>query len=459
MNRERDIERVLDAWLQPGPTVMPDRLFDDVLERIERQPQRRLARLQLRITTMRPVTIVAVAAAITIAVGAGIVLLGRPSTTDVAAPTAPAPTVAPAPSATAAPTTSPAAPVFGLPAELRYRWIGAPRPLPSLSDAAEVLTLLWLEQTETFMNVDLNGRHFASYPSTPAPGEITFAAADGTTGCEAGTEGRYAWRLSTDGTILTLESLGDPCAARAEAFGATWTRSACRNSADTCLGQVPAGTHLSTFVDLRSAPGAVAFQGAFGQLRYTTADASWANADDWPDLYSLIPADQYAGPVGDPNREDLWHGIYVRPRPAAAAGGETCSTAPAPGVGTSAAELAAAIAANPALVVSEPAEVPVGSRTGVMVDVTLREDWTGTCAELAGDEPTSLLLVEQTPTSDGWDWGIVRDELQRLIFVDIGTGTTIVIIVDTNGAPLQASFDALVADAMPLIATFEFPEP
>jgi hypothetical protein len=103
MNRERDIERVLDAWLQPGPTVMPDRLFDDVLERIERQPQRRLARLQLRITTMRPITLFAAAAAIAVALGAGIILLGRPSTSDVGAPTTSpttSPTTAPEPSTT-----------------------------------------------------------------------------------------------------------------------------------------------------------------------------------------------------------------------------------------------------------------------------------------------------------------------------------------------------------------------
>ena len=41
MTRERDIERVLEAWLEPGPSVMPDRVFDAVLDRIEREPQRR----------------------------------------------------------------------------------------------------------------------------------------------------------------------------------------------------------------------------------------------------------------------------------------------------------------------------------------------------------------------------------------------------------------------------------
>ena len=41
MTRERDIERVLEAWLEPGPSEMPDRVFEAVLDRIEREPQRR----------------------------------------------------------------------------------------------------------------------------------------------------------------------------------------------------------------------------------------------------------------------------------------------------------------------------------------------------------------------------------------------------------------------------------
>ena len=52
MTREREIERVLEAWLEPGPSVMPDRVFDAVLDRIEREPQRRGLRLTRRFHPM-----------------------------------------------------------------------------------------------------------------------------------------------------------------------------------------------------------------------------------------------------------------------------------------------------------------------------------------------------------------------------------------------------------------------
>ena len=35
MRSDRDLEKVLDAWLAPGPTEMPDRLFFAVLGRVE----------------------------------------------------------------------------------------------------------------------------------------------------------------------------------------------------------------------------------------------------------------------------------------------------------------------------------------------------------------------------------------------------------------------------------------
>lgn len=159
MNRERDIERVLDAWLQPGPTVMPDRLFDDVLERIERQPQRRLARLQRRITTMRPITILAAAAALTVAVGTGIVLLNRSPSTDVGGPS-PAPGASPRPTPTPrpAPSFGPLETSFGsqaigysLEAPAGFRHYPAKEPWNPLVETD--MTSPWLERIRTDDNL------------------------------------------------------------------------------------------------------------------------------------------------------------------------------------------------------------------------------------------------------------------------------------------------------------------
>jgi hypothetical protein len=48
MTQQRDIERILDRWLADGPTEAPDRVFDVVADRIERQAQRPAWRLRLK---------------------------------------------------------------------------------------------------------------------------------------------------------------------------------------------------------------------------------------------------------------------------------------------------------------------------------------------------------------------------------------------------------------------------
>ena len=463
MSRERDIERVLEAWLRPGPTVMPDRLFDDVLARIERQPQRRLARVQLRITAMRPVTLLAAAAAIAVAVGVGVVLLGRPATPDVGAPT-PAPSVVTAPSASPAATPS-ESPAAGLPAELRYRWIGAPRPIPALSGTSDVLPLLWMADPVIWLNGDLAGRYYDSEvslfdtpyampgPSGPVSGALELAAASGT-GCSAGDVGQYDWSLSADRLSLTLAATHDDCADRAAAFSGTWTRSACQNPDDTCLGTVPAGTYHSTFLDVRSAPADVKYSGAYDQLRYSVPDG-WANQDDWPHLYSLVPAADHAALYlhGDV------HGIYVFARPAAWDTPDDCSVRLADGVGTSPGELGAWITTRPGLLVTNvkgmgatPARI--GAYSGVMLDVAVDPSWTTTCP---GDESPSVgLLAGASGAAGAYTVGIGTDEKMRLVLLDVGGGTTVAIAIDSDLVPSR--FDELVAQAMPIVETFTFPE-
>lgn len=85
MTRERDIERVLDAWFEPGPTEMPDRLFDDVLARVDRLPQRRIP-LTLRFPPMNSrIRWLTLAAAALVVALAGLALINRPNNGDVGA--------------------------------------------------------------------------------------------------------------------------------------------------------------------------------------------------------------------------------------------------------------------------------------------------------------------------------------------------------------------------------------
>src|SRR3954447_2419751 len=87
MRRDRDIERVLDRWFVDGPTQMPDQFFDAVLDRVDRIPQRRLARLQTRLLDMHlNLRLVAAAATIIVVAGFGAVWFNQSRGVAVAGP-------------------------------------------------------------------------------------------------------------------------------------------------------------------------------------------------------------------------------------------------------------------------------------------------------------------------------------------------------------------------------------
>ena len=81
MTRQLDLERLLDLWLDEGPTDAADAVFDAAVARVYRQRQRPAWRVSWRNTlvTTNFKLLIATAAVIVIAVG-GIALLGRPST-------------------------------------------------------------------------------------------------------------------------------------------------------------------------------------------------------------------------------------------------------------------------------------------------------------------------------------------------------------------------------------------
>lgn len=451
MRRDRDIERVLDAWLSQGPTVMPDRLFDGILDRVERQPQRRLARIQRGILTMRPINLIAAAAAVIVVIGAGTVLLGRQTASTVGAPT-PLPSVVPSAAPAASATTAPSASTGAqLPQALQYHWISPPRVIPQ-EGSQQVLPLLVVAPSTISVNLNAGQPVLGSAATVAAPGSLTLSLAVPGVGCAAGDLGTYTWSISPDGRTLTLTSTNDACAVRAAAFAGTWTRSECRDVNDTCLGAVPAGTYSSTFLDVRSASADVHPWGAYGQLRYTVP-AGWANQSDYPSNYTLMPAAEYAGAAGDPNGRAS-HGIYLFARPAALADSATCASQVAPGIGQTPAALAASVASRPGLVASKPAPITIGGYPGVMIDIHLAPNWTRTCP---GDTlPSAPLLVNDSGSPSGWNWGIASTEQQRLILLDIGGGRTVAIIVDDNSTPSR--FAELIAQAMPIIATFQFPK-
>ena len=112
MTRQRDIGRVLDTWLAPGPTEAPDRILDVLADRIEHVPQRRHPRANERFHTMTPPILkLAAAAAVLFTIGLTIGPLVNPN---------PQVAASPSPAASQAPTPTP------VPEALRSTWISGP---------------------------------------------------------------------------------------------------------------------------------------------------------------------------------------------------------------------------------------------------------------------------------------------------------------------------------------------
>jgi hypothetical protein len=461
MTRERDIERVLDTWLADGSTQMPDRLYVAVLHRVDRTPQRRLARLKLRFSEMRPaIRIAAVAAVLLLTLGVGAAVVGGAFDTDVAGPT-PEPSPAVSPSPAASPSPSPAA---ALPDELAHIWIGGEQAVPAVGITTPALRTLQFDPELGFAryvaaSLDLGPSMLASEPSVPFDGRLrlTTAAAD-FGACEIGSVGDYDYRLSGDGMTLTLTPVSDDCQARAEVFAGTFTRSACKNPDDYCLGDLPPGTFVSTFLDPYRAPDVRPARGDFGRLRYTVPDG-WANSGDWPSNFALEPADIVAGnpASGDPT---TWHGIYVRTRAAAAVQDDQCTDAEQPGVPRTLDGLTAFLQERPGLVASAPTELTIGGYRATMTDISIAADWTATCPDAPGGHPVVTLFREaDEPVGQGWVWGIGwpgNTDRQRLVLVELSPDNVLLIGIEDTSSPSR--FDELIAEAMPIVESLEFPD-
>lgn len=86
MKPARDIERLLDRWLDDGPSVAPDRVLDAVTDRIDRQRQRPAWRLLWRNPPMTATFKLATAAAAIVVAAVGISIVGRPSGSGIGGP-------------------------------------------------------------------------------------------------------------------------------------------------------------------------------------------------------------------------------------------------------------------------------------------------------------------------------------------------------------------------------------
>jgi hypothetical protein len=102
--------------------------------------------------------------------------------------------------------------------------------------------------------------------------------------------------------------------------------------------------------------------------------------------------------------------------------------------GATAAEMAAAVTGNEAITTTGLVDVAIGGLTGKQFDVRLDPDWTETCPD-------------GTPTST------VADQRARAMFLDRPGSPVLVMFVVSLHA---ADHEALLAEAMPIVESFQF---
>jgi hypothetical protein len=441
MRPDRDIERMLEAWLEPGASRMPDRLFDAVVDRIERVPQRRFVWTHTR-TSMTPLLRFAAVAALSLVVGIGIAPLWGGHTN----PASPSPSPSPSPST-------------AVPAELQYRWLGSLQAIPEIPARDQAFASLAFDGRS--LTLDAGGSaNLVSVASSPSHGllDLSVSLANfgnvGVLGCFNGQVGRYAYSLSQGGAKLTLAAIDDGCTPRNHALLGDWLRAACQaDDLSWCLGVLPAGTYASTFFDSRMPAGRVGWKPRFGALTYTVPEG-WANSEDGAENIQLMKQAAYQKVGSDSN---FWSNdtINLFISPAAGVHNADCSNEEQPGVPRTVDAIVNWITHHPGIVASAPEPITINGRTGKMLDIDLKPTWTRTCPGLQG--PTVALLAEADGGPGGQPFGPggtgAATDPMRLIFLDIGNGDIAFVFVD-SGDP--SGIDALVAEAMPIIESFKF---
>jgi len=427
MKRHRNIDKVLEVWFLEGSSQMPDRLFDAVFDQVERVPQRRSARLQLRLTSMSsPIRWMALAAAAVVVVaGAGAFMLTRPSGVGVGP--SPTPIASPSPSASATP----------LPEALRHTWVGATRNVPDLTPTSDRSGL----KISAFDLQYYGGGPspaFSSQASFADPDTLIFKLETAQAGCKGGDLGSYRFSLSPSGRALALQVVTEACAARAAAISGDWDKVGCPGS-QWCLGDLDAGTHKSSafnpFTPL------TAYRYDYGRLEYTVPDG-WSNSVDGASGFFLVKQ-------GAPDDG----GILVFQTALADSQAEGCPGTVEPNVGATASALSTWLSTLLGLNTTSPVAVTIGGLSGFTLDVSVDPAWTRTCG-FSNGEPYVPLFTNGLYTEDtNFDWGIGGDGRMRLFLLDLPDGRTMLIDVEAHD---KATWDALVDDASAIVETFKF---
>ena len=178
----------------------------------------------------------------------------------------------------------------------------------------------------------------------------------------------------------------------------------------------------------------------YGRLSYTVPDG-WANVIDGPDGYTLA---RQGAPQGG--------AINLFSTAIADSQAPGCPGTIEPGIGRTAAALSTWLTTLPGVAATTSTPVTVGGLSGYTLDVSIKPSWTQTCPYSQG-KPYVAMFTNGLSGDINFDWGLAKGAAMRLFLLDLPDGRTTLIDVD---APDQATWNAFLADAMPVINSIEF---
>jgi hypothetical protein len=434
MTDTRNFDRLARAWLDLMPNEAPDRAIVAVLQATETTPQVRppLGLAIRRFPTMNRNAVLAVAAAAVLVVAVGAALVFKPASN--VGGQSPTPSLAP----------SGAVPGAVLPVGLQHTWMGAYRALPGIQAGAGTSIVFDAAGFRFAQSNQQNHSHLDSRASIAADGGLRLETTSAVNECHQGDVGTYTFGVSSSGLVLTVSAVSDPCAVRASALAGAWYLNGCKRTDELCLGDMDAGTYGSQYLNIHLGAGGQ-WSPFYGALTYTVPNG-WAAAEDWPNGFRLEPTSEYATETKDGATGNVYPMIFVLSQAQVALKGETCPDQGDSGLAHGYADLVSYVQGLPALAVSNVSTFTIGGFPATGMDLRVAPTWTGQCADIGA--PSYGYLA-----NGGQGVSLIDPMRQRLILVDTGGGDVVAVVIQAVDA---ASFDGFVAEAMPIVQTFQF---
>ncbi|HET9083863.1 MAG TPA: hypothetical protein VFN41_05610 [Candidatus Limnocylindrales bacterium] len=169
--------------------------------------------------------------------------------------------------------------------------------------------------------------------------------------------------------------------------------------------------------------------------------ADWYLSEAMPRHFGLHPDN-----VHDSESLRVWYDMRV------ASGALDCPEEAALGTGHRALDLIQAYESDHRLVVTTPQRITVGGLQGSVISLGVAPGWKQDCPFMKG-VPSVALFLDDNVADEPAFWGVSGPERLRLMILDDGHGSNVIVMLDsTNGKTL----DDLEATVRPVLDTFRF---